>query len=269
MNLHYSLYSPEHSDTVLLLHGMGSAGDDWLFQLPALEPYYRVLTPDMRGHGRSPKPAGPYSIPLMTDDVIDLLDDLKIERAHVAGLSMGGAIAQQLTIKQPERVRSLTLVNTFARVRPAGVSGLQRFLKRVWALQFGTMRDLGEPVIANLFPKPEHNEIRQVGLERFLANNTSKQVYMAVLRAVVLHDSRRHLGKIGVPTLVVTGDRDRTVPMPCKEELARGIPGAHLVAIPDSGHATPIDQAEVFNGVLLDFLRRAEGEKVKELLTTD
>jgi pimeloyl-ACP methyl ester carboxylesterase len=256
MNLHYSLYSPNQTDTVLLLHGMGSAGDDWLLQLPALEPHYRVLAPDSRGHGKSPKPAGPYSIALMAEDVTALLDELHIETAHVVGLSMGGAIAQQLAINQPKRVRSLTLVNTFARVRPAGLDGFQRFFKRIWALQFGTMRDLGEPVITNLFPKPEHAEVRRIGIERFLENNTSKQVYMSVLRCVVSFDARRQLSRITAPTLVVAGDRDRTVPMICKQELARSIPNAHLVVIPDSGHATPIDQHERFNEVLLDFLRQ-------------
>jgi 3-oxoadipate enol-lactonase len=256
MNLHYSLYSPDKTDTVLLLHGMGSAGDDWGLQLPALEPHYRVLAPDTRGHGKSPKPSGPYSIAHMTDDVIGLLDELKIETAHVVGLSMGGAIAQQLAINQPKRVRSLVLVNTFARVRPAGAGGLQRFFKRMWALQFGTMRDLGEPVITNLFPKPEHAEVRRIGIERFLENNTSKQVYMSLLRSTVLFDSRRQLNRITAPTLVVAGDRDHTVPMLCKQELARSIPNARLIVIPDSGHATPIDQHERFNEVLVDFLRQ-------------
>ncbi len=233
---------------------MGSAGDDWLLQVPALEPHYRILAPDARGHGRSPKPLGPYSIAEMTNDVVDVMDDLGVESAHVAGLSMGGAIAQQLAITYPERVRSLVLVNTFARVRPVGVTGLQRFFKRIWALQFGTMRDLGEPVMLGLFPKPEQAEVRRLGLERFLSHNTSKEVYKSVLRAVVSFDSRRHLAQITAPTLIVAGDRDRTVPMLCKQELARGIPNARLVIIPDSGHATPIDQHERFNEVLLEFL---------------
>lgn len=227
-----------------------------MLQVPALEPHYRILAPDVRGHGRSPKPSGPYSITEMTNDVVAVMDELEIESAHVAGLSMGGAIAQQLAISHPQRVKSLMLVNTFAKVRPAGLSGLQRFFLRVWALQFGTMRDLGEPVIYGLFPKPEHEEVRRIGLERFLSNNTSKQVYWSVMRAVVNFDSRRHLAKITAPTLVVAGDRDRTVPMLCKQELAQGIPNARLVVIPDSGHATPIDQSEKFNEVMLEFLDR-------------
>jgi len=254
VQLHYTLHAPSNSRTVLLLHGMGSAGDDWLLQVPALEPRYRIVAPDARGHGRSPKPPGPYSIAELTDDVVALLDELGIESAQVAGLSMGGAIAQQLAIFYPQRVQSLVLVNTFAKVRPVGLSGLRRFFMRAWALQFGKLRDLGEPIIYGLFPKPEHEELRRIGLERFLSNNTSKQVYWSVMRAVVGFDSRRHLNRITAPTLVVAGDRDRTVPMVCKQELARGIPNARLVVIPDSGHATPIDQPDKFNEVLLEFL---------------
>lgn len=256
MQLHYTLHNPDKSETVLLLHGLGSASGDWQLQLPVLTPKYRVLTPDARGHGCSPKPRGRYAIEAMAADVAALLDDLQIPDAHAVGLSMGGAMAQQLAITNPERVKSLTLINTFARVRPAGWSGLFRFFRRLYALRFGSLRDLGEPVIARMFPKPEQAGLRRLGLERFLVNNTDKEVYKAVLAANVRFDARRRLGAIRCRTLVVAGDRDRTVPMRCKTELRDGIPGARLVVIPDSGHATPIDQPERFNEVLVAFLEQ-------------
>jgi len=120
MQLHYTLHSPEHSETVLLLHGMGSSGDDWLLQIPALRPHYRALTPDARGHGQSPKPKGTYRIEEMAEDVIGLMDELEIESAHVVGLSMGGAMGLHMAIAHPDRVRSLVSVNSFARAKPAG-----------------------------------------------------------------------------------------------------------------------------------------------------
>jgi len=255
VKLHYLQRALEHPETVLLLHGMGSCGEDWELQFPALTPRYRVLAPDAQGHGHSPKLPGPYSISQMAADVAALLDDLQIPRVHVIGLSMGGCIAQQLALSHPNRVRSLVLVNTFAKIRPAGLGGLRRFFQRMWAVQFGGIRDVGMPLLDGLFPKPEQAELRRLGLERFLANNTSKEVYRAVLRATVGFDSRRHLHRITAPTLVVAGDRDLTVPLACKQELHRLIPHSQLVLIPDSGHATPIDQVERFNEVLLDFLR--------------
>lgn len=254
MQLHYSLHSPDKAETVLLLHGLASSGADWELQLPALTPGYRVLAPDARGHGLSPKPRAQYFIADMVDDVVALLDELQIASMHVVGLSMGGVMGQQLAITQPERVKSLTLVNTFAKVRPNGLNGLFRFFRRLYALQFGTMRDLGEPVIATMFPKPEQAEIRRIGLERFLKFNTDPVVYKSLLRANLRFDVRHQLNAIHCPTLIVAGDRDRTVPMKCKTELRDNIANAKLVVIPDSGHATPIDQYEKFNEVLVEFL---------------
>lgn len=254
--LHYSLLSQDHAETVLLLHGMGSAGEDWDLQVPMLAPHYRVLAPDARGHGLSPKPPGPYSIAQMTEDVVALLDALNIGAVHAVGLSMGGCMAMQLAITHPARVRSLVLVNTFARIRPAGLLGLRRFFQRAWALQFGTLSAVGTSVVNNLFPKPDQAELRRIALERFTAHNTSRETYRSLMRAVIRFNALRDLHRVACPTLVVSGDRDITVPMVCKAALHQGIRGSELVVIPDSGHGTPIDQAQRFNEVLLGFLLR-------------
>jgi 3-oxoadipate enol-lactonase len=259
VKLHYRIYNAEQPETVLLLHGLGSSGEDWDLQLPVLTDTYHVVAPDARGHGRSPKPRARYFIQEMVADVVALLDELKIESAQVVGLSMGGAMGQQLAISHPQRVKSLVLVNTFARIRPAGWDGLFRFFRRVYALQFAAMPDLGEPVLARMFPKDEQAEIRRIGLERFVTYNTDKEVYKSLLRANIQFDVRKQLGSIHCPTLIVTGDRDLTVPMSCKVELRDNIHQAEFVVIPDSGHATPIDQSEPFNKVLLEFLSKHSG----------
>ncbi|MBM4424318.1 MAG: alpha/beta fold hydrolase [Chloroflexi bacterium] len=265
MKLHYSLHSPEKSETVLLLHGMGSCGDDWGLQFPALAPHYRVLAPDARGHGLSPKPPGPYSIPQMTDEVVALLDDLRIESAHVVGLSMGGCMAQQMALAHPARALSLTLVNTFAKIRPAGVGGIWRLLQRLWALRFGAMKDVVTPIVASMFPKAEQAELRRVATARFIANNPDKQTYRAVLGAVAQFNTIRELSRIACPTLIVAGDRDRTVPMSCKRDLHRGIPNAELAIVEDSGHGTPIDQPERFNTLLVEFLQKQASQPSADL----
>lgn len=253
MKLHYTLHSPEHSETVLLLHGMGSSGDDWVLQVPALTPRYRVLTPDARGHGQSGKPPGPYSIPQMADDVVELLDDLKIDSAHLVGLSMGGCIGLQMAVAHPDRVRSFVSVNSFAKIRAAGWRGFARFLHRMWTLSFGTMDDVAEPLARTMFPKPEQEEIRRLTVKRIAAN--SKGPYRATLRACVEFNALPHLSRVKCPALIVAGDRDLTVSMAVKKEMHRGLPQAELVIVPDSGHATPIDQPEKFNEILLGFLQ--------------
>ena len=254
MRLHYTIHSPQHQNAVVLLHGMGSCGDDWALQIPALAERYRVITPDMRGHGQSGKPPGPYSIAHMADDVIELMGELKIESAHVAGLSMGGCIALQLAIAHADRVRSAVIVNSFAKARPAGWRGVLRFFHRVWSLNFGTMVDVAEAVARSMFPKPEQAELRRIALER-IASNPKKQ-YRSILSAVVRFNALPHLNQIKCPVLIVAGDRDLTVSLPPKRELHRKLPGSEFALISDSGHATPVDQPEKFNEALLDFIGR-------------
>ena len=261
MKLHYTLHSPTHSETVLLLHGMGSSGDDWVLQLPALTPRYRVLTPDARGHGQSGKPPGPYSIPQMADDVVELFDELQIDSAHVVGLSMGGCIGLQMAVAHPDRVRSFVSVNSFAKIRAAGWRGFARFLHRMWALNFGAMDDVAEPVARAMFPKPEQDEIRRLTVKRIASN--PKGPYRATLKACLNFNALPHLGRVKCPALIVAGDRDLTVSMAVKKEMHRGLPHAELVIIPDSGHATPIDQPEKFNEILLGFLhKQASGQRI-------
>jgi len=239
---------------VVLLHGLGSCAEDWfLLQAPALSQRYRVLMPDQRGHGRSDKPPGPYAVPQMADDVAGFLDATGTGSAHVVGLSLGGAVAQVLAVWHPERVRSLVLVNTFAYLRPEGWTEWRLTLTR-----FGTL--LVNPafharlVVEELFPRPGQAGLRRVAFQRLCANDPA--AYRAAMMAAARYDGRRDLGRIRAPTLVVAGLEDTVVPLRAKEELASGIPGARLITIPRSGHATPTDQPVMFNRTLLDFLRQ-------------
>src|SRR5689334_14214276 len=95
-------------EAVVMLHGIGARGDDWRAHAEALAPSYRVITPDLRGHGDSDKPRGPYSIAQMARDVLRLLDALGIDAAHVVGVSLGGMFGLELAVSAPARVRSLT-----------------------------------------------------------------------------------------------------------------------------------------------------------------
>src|SRR5512139_2319568 len=102
---------------VIFLHGLGSAAEDWQLQFPAFAPRYRVIAPDLRAHGQSE--AGPFywTIETLADEVAQLLGELQAGPAHMVGLSLGGCVAQALASRQPRLVRSLTLVNSFARLR--------------------------------------------------------------------------------------------------------------------------------------------------------
>ncbi len=250
--MYHSLCGPADAPVVLLLHGLGSSGEDWGHQVDVLRERYRVLTVDLPGHHRSAQPRGALTIPRMAADVERLLAALGIDGAHVVGLSLGGCVALALALQAPGRVRSLVLVNTFAQLRPAGPRAALRGAARLLLAVAAPMRTVAAFVAREAFPRPEHAPLRRTAIERLAAN--PRRCYLAALAAVVRFDVRAGLAAIRCPTVIVAGERDTTVPLAAKDRLARGIPGARLEVLADSGHVSPHDQAEAFNRLLLRHL---------------
>lgn len=254
LKLYYKIEGSSNpaAPVVLFLHGLGSSSADWALQSHFFSPNYRVLLVDLRGHGRSRHPGGRLTIELMADDVAALLARLEINSAHVVGLSLGGCVAQTLALRYPARVRSLILVNTFARLRPNGVRGLFRMITRVGLLLFAPMSVIAVYIAQGLFPKPEQAAFYKAAIASLSQN--PKKAYLASIRALVYFDLRERLGMIQCPTLIIAGDRDRTIPLTAKQALCRSIPGAQMRVIPDSGHVTPYDQTELFNQAVQEFI---------------
>jgi len=240
---------------VLLLHGLGSCGEDWALQRPALLPYFTLLAPDLRGQGASPMPVGWPTIDDLAADVRLLLERLAIRSAHVVGLSLGGAVALQLAADEPARWRSLIAVNAFARLR-ATRGSLRRGIERTWLAATGQMDELGRRVADGLFPDGGQEAFRAAAAARLAGNRPL--TYIKLLAAVSRFDLRSRLEEIRAPTLVIVGEEDTTVPLVCKLELAAHIPGARLAKFPGSRHVTPLDDAAAFSARLLEFLRSVE-----------
>jgi 3-oxoadipate enol-lactonase len=237
---------------VLLLHGLGSSATDWPEQLAGFGPRCRLLLVDLPGHHRSALPAGRLTVERMAADVERLLVELGEPPLHVAGLSLGACVGLALAGKAPARVRSLTLVNGFARLRPAGAGGMLRMLARLALVATAPMTVVAARVAGSMFPKPEQARLRRAAARSL--TRTPRWTYVAALAALARFDMRPRLASVRCPTLVVAGDGDATVALEAKEQLARGIGGARLVVVPDSGHATPADQPEVFNRIVLEFI---------------
>lgn len=255
--LFFSVHSPSEGSRadVVMLHGLGSCGEDWGLQIPDLARLYRVITPDLPGHGQTGLGVRARTVDAMAQAVSELAADQGVVAAHVVGLSLGGAVALQWTVDRPDQIRSLTLVNTFARLSLAR-RGLVRMFGRIVLLLTGQMDKLGEWVAGGLFPGTDQMIVRKMAAARIAANPW--RGYLQAGLAVSRFDSRQDLSKIKVPTLVIAGARDTTVPMRSKRELAMRIPGARLEVIPGSGHVTPIDASARFNRLLLDFLDEVE-----------
>jgi pimeloyl-ACP methyl ester carboxylesterase len=250
---HIDMYYEEagQGEPLLLLHGLGSSCDDWELQIPLFAQHYWVIVPDMRGHGRSDKPPGSYSVPMMAADALGLLDALDVGAAHIVGLSMGGMIAFQLAVDCPERVKSLVIVNSGPALVARTAGEWLRIRQRLLLARLFSPARSGRFISRRLFPKPEQEEARVQLIERWARNDP--QAYRASMRALVGWSVLDRIGAIRCPVLVISGDRDYT-PVDAKREYTVRIPGARLVVFDDSGHATPIDQAERFNETVLKFL---------------
>ncbi|MBI3637623.1 MAG: alpha/beta fold hydrolase [Candidatus Rokubacteria bacterium] len=237
---------------VLLLHGLGSSAGDWERQIPALLTRYAVLAVDLRGHGRSPRAAGAFTVEALADDVARTLGAEGVPAVHAVGLSLGACVALALALRHPARVRSLTLVNGFARFASAGPGAALRLAVRLVLLAAAPMSVVGAHVARGLFPRPEQAADRALAATRLA--RTPRGVYLAALAALARWDARDRLGDVRCPTLVVVGDRDTTVPRRAAAELVAAIPTARLVVLPDAGHIAVWDAAEAFNRALLAFL---------------
>lgn len=257
LRLHYDVADTDRrgGTSVVLLHGLGSCGDDWPFQLSALTPFYRVITLDLPGHGRSDLPPGRLSATRLAQAVIEVLDALGENRVHLVGLSLGGMVALQTALDWQDRLRSLVLVNTFARLEvPAGHLGNR--VVRLALLVAGPMSWTGQWVAHGLFPRSGQGPLREAAAQRIASN--PRGAYLRTVGAILRFDVRHRLAEIRVPTLVVAGSGDRTVRLSAKREIARSIAGARLELIEGSGHATPLDAPVAFNALLIRFLEEVE-----------
>lgn len=238
---------------LLMLHGLGSSADDWWFQTPAFAPYFRVILPNLRGHKQSSTLRGPISIDTLAADIAQLLDAVEIAQSHVLGLSLGGTVAQLLAIHFPEKVNKLILVSTFAHLWPTSPREAYTLARRMVVSKYLPPETTAKVVAHDLFPKPDQAALRDEVLSRSGVNDVASYRYL--VDAIRRFDSRAQLDRIAASTLLITGDRDAVVPRGCQRQLARGIRKVRWHIVRDSGHATPVDQPEEFNRVVLEFLK--------------
>lgn len=245
-------------DPLLLIMGLGTEGSVWEEHARAWEPHYRCILVDNRGTGRSDAPPGPYSTRMMADDAAGLLEALGIERAHVAGISMGGAIAQELALGHPERVRSLVLVSTWARCDPyaANIFDMFRAVRAACTpAEFTRMVQLW--IYAPPFYQDPAHVAELVAKQQTVAERpVSQEAYAAQCAACIAHDTRDRLARISAPTLITVGELDIFTPMAFSRAIHERVVGSELVVFPGCGHVHHWEDLARFNRTVLEFLRR-------------
>lgn len=252
IEIHYELHG-DHGPVVLLIHGLGSSLRDWEHQVGALAAQHRVLTVDLRGHGRSTRKL-PITIAGFAADLRALLAALDIRSAYVAGISLGASVAFQIAVDYPDVVDGLVIING----SPEGPSTdnpthVAELAWRIQSVREQGMRGIGRMLAQRLLPAPEHEADRAVFTERWAENDP--EMYLASMSAITNWTARDRLGSLTCPCVVISGDRDYT-PVAFKDAYLRELPRAELVVIPDSGHMTTHDQPGALNAVLLRSLRQ-------------
>jgi 3-oxoadipate enol-lactonase len=211
-----------------------------------------VVAPDIRGFGKSTYPGGEVSISDFASDILALIQSIGKVPAHVVGISMGGTVALQLALDSPHFAETLILVNTFARLRPDRPS-----LWFYFALRFILVHTLGLPaqsraVARRIFPQSGQEELRSELMRQICQADPAG--YRAAMRALARFNATSRLGEILIPTLVITGERDTTIPVRIQNELASGIRRAKQITVSEAGHGIIAEQPEAFNRYLLEFL---------------
>lgn len=236
---------------VLLLHGLGSSARDWENQIPEFSRSYRVIACDVRGHGRSGKPPGPYSVARFARDVAELLRALDASPAHIIGLSMGGMIAFQIAVDFPDLVRSLVIINSGPAVILKKFSQRTGVQLRFFIVRWFGMRAMAKLIGKRLFPDPGQERLLETFIDRVAENDP--RAYLDSILAINGWSVADRVSKIRCPVLVVASDQDYTA-VEVKQAYAAQIPGAVVTVLPNSRHAAPVDQPEQLNRVILDFL---------------
>lgn len=242
---------------LLFITGLGYGGWFWHKQVPDLSRHYRVITFDNRGSGGTDKPDGPYSTPMLAADAAGLLDALGITGAYVVGHSLGGFIAEELTLARPELVSRLVLASTTfggPNAVPITPEALAVMMDRS-----GDPADLVRRGVA-IAAGPGFSEAHPAVVEALLAYRFTGPVpaaqYQAQMMAGAMHNAEDRVSEIVCPTLVLFGEHDKVVPPANANLLVAKIADADRVILPGVGHIFPLEDVDATNSTLHEFFSK-------------
>lgn len=238
--------------TAILLHGLGAQAETWQFNIPALAAEFHVIAPDQVGFGKSDKPFLKYRVGTYADFLDKFMSELKIEKAHLIGNSMGGWVAGFMAVKYPNRVEKMILVGA------AGLAPKEVDLERVYQLNNST-RDEIRANLKLIFATPafQNNEalVDQFMTQRVVTNDgytISSLIESIKRREDFLDDSL--LKAIKKPTLIIWGKQDGLLPVTDAEKFNKEIANSKLAIFDGAGHIPQVEKAAEFNKAVLEFL---------------
>ncbi|NWL77187.1 alpha/beta hydrolase [Pseudomonas taiwanensis] len=243
---------------VVLIHGVGLNKEMWGGQIVGLAPQFQVIAYDMLGHGASPRPESGTGLVGYAEQLRELLEHLKLERATVIGFSMGGLVARAFALHHPQQIEGLVILNSvFNRSAEQRAGVIERTRQ---AAEHGPDAN-AEAALSRWFSREYQaaNPAQIAAIRQTLASN-DPQGYLTTYELFATQDMYRvdDLGSIQVPTLVATGELDPGSTPEMARQLAERIPGAQVAVLDEQRHMMPVESPRLVNQMLLDFLQQAQ-----------
>lgn len=252
-SLHYHIQGRGDGEVVMLSNSLASDQRIWKFQVPVLtEAGFKVLCYDSRGHGQSSAPSGPYSLEMLSMDALELLNFLGLEQVHFCGISLGGMVGQMLGAYHGERLASLILCDTSACTA----------FRKIWDGRIKAVRKYGmaaivDSTIDRWFTKPGQKRLKkEVSEIRNMILNTPVEGYCGCCSAIRNLDLRTAIGNISTRTLIICGLLDMGTPVSMAESIKKRVATSELKIIPEAAHFVNMEQADIFNTTILEFLSK-------------
>ena len=252
VNIHYALEGT--GPALTLVHSLGTNLSLWDPQAGPFSSHFSVLRYDVRGHGKSGVPPGPYSVEQMADDLYGLFAKLGIARTHVVGIAMGGMIAMALALRHPDSVTSLVLSDTTSRYGPEAARGVK---DRSRIVETQGMTAVVGPVLDRVFTagfRERHPETADRVRDMFVATDPMGFIWSS--QAIATADLYEQLPAIACRALVMVGDQDKATPVEMAKMIVDRIPRAELVILESASHLSNLEQSDAFNRAVLAFLDR-------------
>jgi len=245
----YSVHGPSHSPALLFINSIATTRELWLRQVAALAESHRIITYDARGHGRSSVPSGAYTIEQLGRDALAILDAEAVASAHVCGISLGGLTAMWLGVHAPDRVRSLTLANTGARI-----GSVEMWTERITLVREKGMAALAEMTMPRWFTDAfRAREPKTIAQFRAMVAACPLDGYLGCCAALRDEDLREAITSIGCPVLAIAGRADVATPPELLQLVHERIAGSKIVTL-DAAHLSNVERAAEFNAVLGSFV---------------
>ncbi|MET0222582.1 MAG: alpha/beta fold hydrolase [Tardiphaga sp.] len=250
--IHYEIIGT--GEPVLLVAGLGGAASYWAPNLDAFAAKHQVILHDHRGTGKSTPSEMDYSVELMADDLLQLMDKIGLKKAHLVGHSTGGAIGIVLGAIAPERFASLTLYATWAELDNQMAQCLllrQRILDAMGTSEYHRTTPLF--MYGPYFTRVSKDRI-EAEIQAAIAHSPPASIMSARVTGIMKFDGLQYLDRITCPTLITVAEDDILTPPYSSELIASRLPHAKLVKIPRGGHAFSRAEPDVFNKIVLDFI---------------